>query len=124
MDPIADMLIIIKNGYMAKKPNVTVPYSKFKLEIAKAVEASKFIGKVTKEDKNINIELIYENQKPKLTEIKRVSKLGLRVYAKKKDIKLVKGGKGLYLLSTPQGVMTGQAARAKNLGGEVICQIW
>lgn len=124
MDPIADMLIIIKNGYMAKKPNVTVPYSKFKLEIAKAIEVSKFIGKVTKEDNNINIELIYENQKPKLTEIKRVSKLGLRVYAKRKDIKLVKGGKGLYLLSTPQGVMTGKAARAKNLGGEVICQIW
>lgn len=124
MDPIADMLIIIKNGYMAKKPNVTVPYSKFKLEIAKAVEVSKFVGKVTKEDKIINIELIYENQKPKLTEIKRVSKLGLRVYAKKKDIKLVKGGKGLFLLSTPQGVMSGQAARAKNLGGEVICQIW
>ncbi len=124
MDPIADMLITIKNGYMAKKPSVNVPYSKFKLEIAKAIEASKFIGKVAKEDKNINIELVYENQKPKITEIKRISKLGLRVYAKKKDIKTVKGGKGLYILSTPRGVMTGQAAKTKNLGGEVICQIW
>ncbi|MDO8487292.1 MAG: 30S ribosomal protein S8 [Candidatus Curtissbacteria bacterium] len=124
MDSIADMLITIKNGYMAKKLSVSVPYSKFKLEIAKVIEASKFIGKVQREERNINIELVYENQKPKITEIKRVSKLGLRVYAKKKDIKMVKGGKGLYILSTPQGVMTGQAAKAKNLGGEVICQIW
>ncbi|MEX2028694.1 MAG: 30S ribosomal protein S8 [Candidatus Curtissbacteria bacterium] len=124
MDPIADMLISIKNGYMAKKPSITVPYSKFKLEIAKVLEGTKFVGRVQKEDLKIEIELLYENQKPILTQIKRVSKLGLRVYVKSKEIKKVKGGKGLYLLSTPKGVMTSQDARAKNLGGEVICQIW
>lgn len=124
MDPIADMLISIKNGYMAKKPDIAVPYSKFKMEIAKALEGTKFVGKVQKVDSKIEIELLYENQKPKLTELRRVSKLGLRVYQKSKEIKKVKGGKGLYILSTPKGVMTSKDARAKNLGGEVICLIW
>ncbi|MBI2599272.1 30S ribosomal protein S8 [Candidatus Curtissbacteria bacterium] len=124
MDPIANMLITIKNGYMAKKQEVVVPYSKFKMEIAKVLEASKLIGKIAKADSKIQIELLYENKKAKITEIKRVSKLGLRVYAKSKDIKKIKGGKGFYIISTPKGVMTGQEAKAKNLGGEVICQIW
>ncbi len=124
MDPIADMIVTIKNAYMAKKQNTSVPYSKFKLEIAKVIEETKFIGKVQKVDSKIEIELIYVDQKPKLTEIKRVSKLGLRVYVKGKEIKKLKGGKGSYLISTPQGVMTGQQAREKKLGGEVICLIW
>ncbi len=124
MDPIADMLISIKNGYMAKKPSIGIPYSKFKMEIAKVLEGTKFIGKVQKVDSKIEIELLYENQKPKLTELKRVSKLGLRVYQKSKEIKKLKGGKGLYILSTPKGVMTSIDAKAKNLGGEVICLIW
>ena len=109
---------------MAKKPSVSIPYSKFKMEIANVLEGTKFVGKVKKENSKIEIELLYENQKPKITEIKRVSKLGLRVYVKSREIKKVKGGKGLYLLSTPSGVMTSKEARAKNLGGEVICLIW
>lgn len=124
MDPIADMLVTVKNGYMTKKVNVTIPYSKFKMEIAKVLQVSNFVGKVAKVDSKIEIELLYENQKSKLTELKRVSKLGLRVYQKSKEIKKVKGGKGLYILSTPKGVMTGRDAKAKNLGGEVICLIW
>lgn len=124
MDPIANMLVAIKNGYMAKKPSITVPFSKLNLEIAKVIESAKFIGKVEKTDLKINIDLSYENQKPKITEIKRISKLGLRVYTKSKDIKKVKGGKGDYIVSTPKGIMTGTAARVKNLGGEVICLIW
>lgn len=124
MDPIANMLVAIKNGYMAKKPSITVPYSKLNLEIAKVIEDAKFIGKVEKTDLKINIDLSYENQKPKVTEIKRISKLGLRVYTKSKDIKKVKGGKGDYIVSTPKGVMTGKKAKVQNLGGEVICRIW
>ncbi len=124
MDPIANMLVTVKNGYMAKKSQVSFPYSKFKLEIAKVLEADKFVANVNKNELIITLDLIYENGKPKITEIKRVSKLGLRVYKKIKNVKKVKGGRGIYIISTPQGVMTDKTARTKKLGGEVICQVW
>jgi len=131
MDPVADMLVTIKNGYMAKKPKVFIPYSGFKLEIAKVLEKEKIVSSVSKKDSRlpagntkIEIELLYKDQKPRIREIKRVSKLGLRVYTKSKNIKQVKGGRGIVIISTPKGVMTGNDAKAKNLGGEVICQIW
>jgi small subunit ribosomal protein S8 len=138
VDPIADMLTAIRNAYLVKKPEVLVPYSKFKLEVAKALEKEKFVGTVKKLDARlagplrhetsprakIIINLLYENQKPKLHEIKKVSKLGLRVYTKSKNIKKVKGGRGIILISTPQGVMTGEQAKAKKMGGEVICRAW
>ena len=124
MDPLANMFATIKNGYMANKNNVSVPYSKFKLEIAKVLEKQNFVGKVAQKDKKIEIDLLYENQKPKVAEIKKVSKLGLRVYSKSKHINLVKGGRGITIISTPNGVMAGSEARKKKLGGEVICQVW
>jgi len=124
MDPIADLLITIKNGYMAGKSSVSVPYSKFKLAVAKVLEAQKFVSNVQKEKNAININLLYEDGKPKIADIKKVSKLGLRVYAKAKSIKTIKGGRGITVISTPRGVMTGKEAKAKKLGGEVICQIW
>ncbi|OGD82903.1 30S ribosomal protein S8 [Candidatus Curtissbacteria bacterium RIFCSPLOWO2_01_FULL_39_62] len=124
MDPVANMFATIKNGYMANKNNVSVPYSKFKLEIAKVLEKQNFVGKVAQKDKKIEIDLLYENQKPKVAEIKKVSKLGLRVYSKSKHINLVKGGRGITIISTPNGVMAGSEARKKKLGGEVICQVW
>lgn len=124
MDPIADMLITIKNGYMAKKLSVVVPLSKFRLEIAKVMETEKLIGKVSVEDKKITIDLIYENNKAKISQIQKVSKLGLRVYVKSKKIPTLKGGRGTYILSTPQGVMTGKDAKFKQLGGEIICKVW
>jgi len=124
MDPIADMLTIIRNGYLAKKQSVLVPFSKFKLAIAKLLEREKFLGKVIKKDSKIVLELLYENQKPKVTQIQRISKLGLRIYTKSKKIKKIKAGKGLTIISTPKGLLTNKEARAKNLGGEVICQVW
>lgn len=124
MDPVADMLIIIKNGYMARKPNISAPYSKFKLEIAKTLEKEKFVGSVKKEDGKIHINLAYDESKPRMSEVKKVSKLGLRVYIKSKRIKSIKGGKGITIISTPSGVMTGKEAKVKKLGGEVICQVW
>ena len=124
MDPIADLLITIKNGYMAKKKEVVAPYSKFKLAIAKVLEKEKFIGKVEQEDRLINIELLYENGKPKVTSIKKISKLGLRVYSKSKRLKSTRGGRGMTLISTPQGVMSAKEAKSKRLGGEVIAEIF
>src|SRR3972149_133175 len=124
MDPVSNMIVTIKNGYMAKKPSVSVPFSKFKLEVAKVLEKEGFIGKVTQQESKLQIDLIYDGRKPILTEIKRVSKPGLRIYTTSSSIKKVKGGLGLTIISTPKGVMTGSEARSKKLGGEVICQLW
>lgn len=124
MDPVANMLVVIKNGYMAKKEKVSAPFSKFKFEIAKVLAEKKFVAKVSKNDNRIEIDLIYNNQKPRITQIKRISKLGLRVYTNSKHIKSIKGGQGMTILSTPKGVMANDEAKRKNLGGEVICQVW
>src|SRR3990167_465658 len=124
MDPVADMLVYIKNGYMAKKPQVLVPFSKLKFEIAKVLEEAKFVSKIAKRESQILIELSYDAGKPKITDIKKVSKLGLRIYEKAKNIKTIKGGRGIVIVSTSKGVMTGKVAKSKKLGGEVICQVW
>ena len=124
MDPVADMLTIIKNGYMAKKPDVSVRFSKFKEEIAKVLEKENFVGNVGRRENQIVIKLIYDKQMSKINQIKKISKLGLRVYSKSKHLKPVKGGRGIYILSTPQGVMSEKEAKKKNVGGEVICQVW
>ncbi|MEK7580718.1 MAG: 30S ribosomal protein S8 [Patescibacteria group bacterium] len=124
MDPIANMITTIKNGYMAKKETVTVPYSKFRQEVAKALESGGYIGKVQKNELKLSISLIYRENKSRINEIKRVSKSGLRVYTKSKKIASLKGGRGTYIISTPYGVMTSENAKKKNLGGEVICLVW
>jgi len=124
MDPVANMLVSVKNGYLAKKTQISVPFSKFKYEIAKVLESEKFVAKVAKDNNKIMIDLSYEGGKPKITDIKRVSKLGLRVYEKGKNIKKIKGGRGILVISTSKGLMTGQDAKEKKLGGEVICQVW
>lgn len=124
MDPIANMLVAIKNGYMAKKPKVIVPFSKHKLEVAKVLISRNFIGEATRQNSKINIDLAYDGQKPKLSQIKRVSKPGLRIYTKSKNIKKIKGGRGMLIISTPQGVISGEDAKEKKLGGEVICEVW
>src|SRR3989344_2918440 len=124
MDPTADMLIAIKNAYMAKKPEVVVPISKFTLTIVTVLEKEKFVGKVEKKDRSLKIQLLYENDKPKITQIEKISKSGLRIYSKSKNIKNIKGGRGMLIISTPSGVMTGYEAKKKKLGGEVICKVW
>ncbi len=124
MDPVADMLTIIKNGYMVNKSDVSVIYSKYKFEIAKVLESDNRVEKVQKVDNKIQIELAYKDQKPRLKIIKQVSKSGLRVYQKSKKLKSLKSGRGTILISTSKGVMTAMEAKKKNLGGEVICQIW
>lgn len=124
MDPVADMLVAIKNAYLVNKLQVSVPYSKFKMQICKVLEKEKFVSKIEKSDGKILIELGYGDGYRKMTQIKRVSKLGLRVYVKSKNIKNVKGGKGISIISTPKGVMTDNQARQKKLGGEVICEVW
>ncbi len=125
MDPIADMLVIIKNGYLANKEQVSVPHSKFRFQVAKVISKAGFVGNVSKSENSLVIDLIYkDDKKPRITEIKKISKLGLRTYIKSKNIRLIKGGRGASIISTSAGVMTGAEAKKKNLGGEIICQIW
>jgi len=128
-DPIADMLTRIRNGVAARHESVRMPSSKLKVAIAKVLREEGFIKgyEVTQEGARsfLKVDLSYTGRKePVLTGIKRVSKPGLRVYVQKREIPRVMGGLGVAILSTPEGVMTGQNARRKSVGGEVLCYVW
>lgn len=129
-DPIADMLTRIRNGVAARHDYVNIPSSKIKVAIADVLKREGFIKdfEIIEEKaphKVIRCQLSYTGKRePVLTGIKRVSKPGLRVYAQKREIPRVYGGLGIAILSTPQGVMTGQEARRRNVGGEVLCYVW
>ena len=125
MDPISNMLTSIKNALAIKKETVEIPASKLKSEIAKILKKEGFIEdyQVIPPFK-IKIKLKYKGKEPAVTEIKRVSKPGCRIYVKNKEIPTVLRGLGIVILSTPAGVMTGKEAKKKGLGGEVICKLW
>ena len=128
-DPIADMLTRIRNGVSAKHDNVLMPSSKIKVAIAKVLREEGFIRDYQVDPDGprsmLKIELSYTGRKDAvLSGIKRVSKPGLRVYVQKREIPRVLGGLGVAILSTPEGVMTGQLARQKAIGGEVLCYVW
>ena len=129
-DPIADMLTRIRNGLQAGHETVDVPASKVKVEIARILKQEGFIngysvaGETAKE-KTITIELKYgpDNQKV-ITGLKRISKPGLRVYAKGDNIPRVLNGLGVAIISTSKGLMSDRDARKASLGGEVIAYVW
>jgi len=128
-DPIADMLTRIRNGVSAKHDSVSMPSSKLKIAIAKVLKEEGFIRDYQLNTEGsramLRIDLSYTGRKePVLTGIKRVSKPGLRVYVQKREIPRVLGGLGVAILSTPEGVMTGQVARQRSVGGEILCYVW
>lgn len=127
-DPIADMLIRIKNGYLARKKTVSLPYSRIKEELAKILKKKGFLGEIEVEEKkgrkSLALKLKYRGKKPALTKVERVSKPGLRVYADVRKLKKIIPGLGVMIISTPQGLMTLKEAKKANLGGEIICQVW
>ena len=130
-DPIADMLTRIRNGLMIGLPNVAVPYSNLKAEIAKVLHAEGYIEAYSVsegEKKTITVDLKYYGKRrvrrPVITGIKRVSSPGRRVYAGKQNIPWVLSGMGIAILSTPKGVMTGAQARREGVGGEVLAFVW
>ena len=128
-DPIADMLTRIRNALTAKHPEVSVSLSKEKLAIAKILEEEGYITNVNVVEngkfKDINIELKYlSNGESVIQGLKRISKPGLRVYAKSSEIPKVLNGLGIAIISTSQGIMTDKEARKQNLGGEVLAYIW
>ncbi len=128
-DPIADLLIRIKNAGAVRKEEVKVPYSKHKHAIADALLRAGFVAGVEKEGKGVKkvlkIRLAYtEKGLPKIKEVKRISKPGRRMYRKAKEIYPVKYGYGLAVLSTPKGVLTDQEARKENVGGEILFELF
>ena len=129
-DPIADMLTRIRNGVQARHESVEVPASKVKIEIAKILKNEGFIlnyavSGETPAEKKITITLKYgPNNEKVISGIKRISKPGLRVYAKNDSIPRVLNGLGIAIISTSKGMMTDKEARAKHTGGEVIAYVW
>ncbi|MDO4940812.1 MAG: 30S ribosomal protein S8 [Erysipelotrichaceae bacterium] len=129
-DPIADMLTRIRNGLSASHETVVIPASKMKVEIARILKQEGFINdyKVegeTAKDKAITVELKYgpDNEKV-ITGLKRISKPGLRVYARSNEVPRVLNGLGIAIISTSKGLMTDRDARKNNLGGEVVAYVW
>jgi len=128
-DPITDMFNRIKNAQAVNHPTVRIPHSKFKFEVAKVLEKQGYVSKARKQGrktrKYIELNLKYhEDKTPVISEIKRMSKPGRRMYVKGNEIKPVKNGFGMSIISTSQGVMPGDQAKKKNIGGELICKIW
>lgn len=124
MDPIADALIRIKNGYQVGKEEVVIRYSKLIFSLMKLLEKEDYIGSVKQKDKQIVVVLKYPLRKPAMTDIKRVSKPSLRVYKGVKELPKVLNGLGIAIVSTPKGIMTDREARKQKVGGEVLALVW
>ena len=128
-DPISDCLTRIRNGLMRGKVEVSAPYSKVKHDLVNVLVTEGYIKscKKVEEENNkasINITLKYFNSKPAIKNIKRISKPSLRRYSGPEDLNPVKNGLGAYIISTNQGLMTDKQAKAKNIGGEVLCEVF
>ncbi len=126
-DPIADLLIRIKNAARARKDVVSMPYSKVKENILANLLKRKFITDFkieSGEKKHIKNLVVTLDQAHRDIEVKRVSKPGQRIYIKSSDIKKVHGGLGVAIISTPKGIITGEEATKMKLGGELICEIY
>ncbi len=124
MDSIGDLLVRIKNGYLAQKRSVVCPASKMKTAVLTVLRKTNYISDFKGKTKDIEIILKYENGKPSLKDVKRVSKPGLRIYSGWESIPQVLSGYGTCIISTSKGIMTGKEARKMKIGGEVICKVW
>ncbi len=128
-DPIADLLTRIRNGAQARLTTVDVPHSKIKVEIVKILEAEGYITghEVTTESKfpTIKVHMRYDaKRKPLINHLSRVSKPGLRVYKPCGELKPIRNGLATRILTTSQGVMTDREARRRQIGGEVLCEVY
>jgi len=138
LDPITDMLNRIRNAQAVFKPTVSIPFSKLKYELAKILEKQGFVEKAErkgrKTEKSIELTLKYIDKKPaegearqrrpSISGLKRISKPGQRIYNSWRDIRRVRGGFGMSIISTSKGLKTNKEARRQKLGGEVLCEIW
>jgi small subunit ribosomal protein S8 len=128
-DPLGDLLTRIRNGQRAGKSTVDSPSSNLRVNVLDVLKREGYIRGYTTEDirqgvRNLRIELKYQDGQPVIRKIDRVSKPGRRVYKKIKDLPKVYNGLGISIVSTPRGVMSDHEARAANVGGEVLCQVF
>lgn len=123
-DLVSDSLTRIKNGYLSRKLEVVLNYSKLVLAIAKLLVKEGFLDSVKEDQGKIIVTLKYVNRRPSVTEVQRVSKPGLRIYKGRQSLPYVLNGLGIAVVSTPKGVMTDKQARKEGVGGEVIAYVW
>lgn len=135
-DPISDMLTRIRNASLARKDTAAIPFSALKFEIAKILKRENYIEDFTKKSRGalkfLDLRLKYEEKEtptpytrtPVIDGIRRISRPGRRIYVSTKDIKPVKNGYGIAIISTPKGLMTGKEARKLKVGGEALLEIW
>jgi len=127
IDPISDMLTRIRNAQRALLPSVEMPHSKMKESIAHILKKEGYVAEVAVEGKLpkiIKLKLKYEGKKSVIEGLRRLSRPGLRQYVGATEIPRVRGGLGVAVISTPEGVMSGTVARKKNLGGELLFSVW
>ncbi|HJO89828.1 MAG: 30S ribosomal protein S8 [Candidatus Pacebacteria bacterium] len=127
-DSIGDLIIQLKNAGNAGKTVISVPYSEFKFQVAEKLKEKGYTKSVSRRGKKIkkylDIELEYKGKSPRINGVTRISKPGRRIYKKTSEIFPVKYGKGAIILSTPDGILTGEEARKKKMGGEALFKIW
>jgi len=127
-DSISDMLTRIRNASQALLPEVTIPHSRLKESIARVLKREGYIVEVSvdgaKATKVLKIKLKYAGRKSIIEGVRRISSPGLRRYTGSQDVPRVRAGMGTSILSTSEGIMTGVQARKKNVGGELLCEIW
>ncbi len=125
-DPIADLLTRIRNGYLARLHEVAVPYSKLKAEILRILKKNGYIVDfVESEDKRSFVVSLQDVRTTKyIPSFRRISRPGQRIYIKNTDVKKSRNGVGIFILSTPKGVVTGYEAHALGVGGELLCEVY
>jgi small subunit ribosomal protein S8 len=127
-DPIADMLTRIRNAIAVGKSEITLPHSKIKESVAISLRNNGFLHDVKVTDlsvgKQLSITINKDGENAQITEIKRLSKPGRRAYANAREIPQVRRGRGILIISTSKGLMTGEEAKAQGVGGELICQVY
>ncbi|HYH36418.1 MAG TPA: 30S ribosomal protein S8 [Candidatus Saccharimonadales bacterium] len=127
-DPIADMLTRIRNAIAVRKSEVSLPHSRIKESVARLLKESNFIDDVSVSDaaigKTLKVKINDESANARITEIVRLSKPGRRYYVNAQEIPVVKRGRGVVILSTSRGLMTGQQAKTEHVGGELICKVY
>lgn len=127
-DPIADMLTRIRNAINVRKTQVRMPHSKVKQSVAELLSTTNFVDSVKVEGEGIAKELVVtinsEKSNARITEISRISKPGRRYYVRSQEIPVVKRGRGLVIVSTSKGMMTGDEAKKQKIGGELICKVY
>jgi small subunit ribosomal protein S8 len=127
-DPIADMIIRIKNALMARHDSVSIPHSRLKAKIGQILIDNKYVEEMKVENiapqSQLVFKLKYVGKLPAITDVRRVSTPGRRVYTSSKKVPKALGGYGITIVSTSRGIMTDKEARQQNVGGEILCQIW